>query len=43
MQYEAFHRRSIDAPEAFWGEQAELIDWHRPPDKILARSWMRFP
>jgi hypothetical protein len=29
MNYEAFHRRSIDDPEAFWGEQAELIDWHR--------------
>jgi len=28
--YADFHRRSIDERDAFWGEQAELIDWHKP-------------
>jgi propionyl-CoA synthetase len=30
MDYAAFHRRSIEQPDAFWAEQAQLIDWHRP-------------
>src|SRR3990167_8020442 len=33
--YREFHRRSIEQPEAFWGEQAGLIDWHRPFGKVL--------
>ena len=32
--YADFHRRSITDPEAFWGEQAQLIDWHQPPQRI---------
>ena len=27
MSYADFHRRSIEQREAFWGEQAGLIDW----------------
>jgi propionyl-CoA synthetase len=30
MDYTAFYRRSIDQRDAFWAEQATLIDWHRP-------------
>jgi propionyl-CoA synthetase len=43
--YKEFHARSIRDPEGFWGEQARLIDWHRPFDKVLEysrppfRSW----
>ncbi len=29
-----FHRRSIEDRDAFWAEQARLIDWHRPPEVI---------
>ena len=29
-KYKEFLRRSIEEPEAFWGEQAEFIDWHKP-------------
>ncbi|WP_225783471.1 propionate--CoA ligase [Xenophilus sp. Marseille-Q4582] len=36
--YADFYRRSIEAPEAFWAEQARLIDWHRPPEQILDAS-----
>jgi propionyl-CoA synthetase len=36
--YKEFHKRSIEQPEAFWGEQAQLIHWHKPPQKILDYS-----
>ncbi len=35
MRYEDFHRRSIEDPERFWAEQAQAIDWHTPPQRIL--------
>ncbi len=31
----AFHERSIRDPEGFWAEQARLIDWQRPFDRVL--------
>ena len=37
-RYAEFYRRSIDAPEAFWAEQAKLIDWKTPPQQILDAS-----
>ncbi|AMM23074.1 propionate--CoA ligase [Variovorax sp. PAMC 28711] len=37
-RYEDFYRRSIYSPEAFWSEQAELIDWQTPPKQILDAS-----
>jgi len=30
MDYASFYKRSIEQPEAFWTEQAQLIDWHTP-------------
>ncbi len=36
--YREFHRRSIEEPDAFWSEQAGLIDWHKPFDKVLDYS-----
>ncbi len=36
--YREFHRRSIEQPEAFWGEQAKLIDWRQPFSKVLDYS-----
>ena len=38
MQYEQTYRRSIDAPEAFWAEEARAIHWHKPPRQILDYS-----
>ncbi|KAG9596164.1 acetyl-CoA synthetase-like protein, partial [Aureobasidium melanogenum] len=35
MGYEESWKRSVDEPEAFWAEQARLIDWHEPPRQIL--------
>jgi propionyl-CoA synthetase len=34
MRYADFHRRSIEEPDAFWAEQARLIDWKTPPQRI---------
>jgi len=33
-----FHRRSIEDRDAFWSEQARLIDWQRPFDRVLGYS-----
>jgi len=38
MRYDDFHRQSIEQPEAFWAEQAKLIDWDRPFDKVCNYS-----
>jgi propionyl-CoA synthetase len=38
MNYADFHRRSIEQPDAFWAEQARLIDWHKPFDKVCDYS-----
>ena len=36
--YQEFHKRSIAQREAFWSEQAALVDWHKPFDKVLDYS-----
>ena len=36
--YAEFHRRSIAEREAFWREEATLVDWHRPFDQVLDYS-----
>ncbi|MDP1900474.1 MAG: propionate--CoA ligase [Rubrivivax sp.] len=33
-----FYRRSIDQRDAFWAEQASLIDWQEPPKQICDYS-----
>ncbi len=38
MNYRDFHRRSIEDREGFWAEEAKLVHWHRPPQKILDYS-----
>ena len=36
--YREFHHRSLDDREAFWREQAALIDWHTPFTEVLDYS-----
>ncbi len=36
--YADFYRQSIDQRDAFWAEQAHLIDWHTPPEQICDYS-----
>ena len=38
MRYADIHRRSIEDPEGFWGEQARLIEWSRPHTRVLDYS-----
>ena len=33
-KYEEFYKRSIEQPEAFWSDEAKLVDWHKPPQTI---------
>ncbi|MEG0678060.1 MAG: AMP-binding protein, partial [Comamonas sp.] len=37
-QFEDFYQRSIDDRDAFWAEQAELIDWQQKPTQICDYS-----
>ncbi len=34
-EYQAFHRRSIEDREGFWAEQAQLIHWQAPFERVL--------
>jgi propionyl-CoA synthetase len=34
MSYADFYRRSIDDREGFWAEQAAMIDWHQPFERV---------
>jgi propionyl-CoA synthetase len=36
--YREAHRRSIEDPESFWGEQARRIHWETPFKQVLDRS-----
>ena len=38
MRYEDFHRRSIVERDAFWAEQARLVDWEQTPQVICDYS-----
>ncbi|MBC7436989.1 MAG: propionate--CoA ligase [Bdellovibrionales bacterium] len=38
MGYAEFYRQSLDAPDAFWAEQAGLIDWQTQPTQICDNS-----
>jgi propionyl-CoA synthetase len=36
--YKEFHARSITDPQGFWADQAALIDWEKPFDRVLDYS-----
>ena len=36
--YEQFHARSLTERDAFWAEQAQLIDWSQAPEQICDTS-----
>ncbi len=38
MGYADFHRRSLTERDAFWAEQAQLVDWHTPPTQVCDYS-----
>src|SRR5262245_33202670 len=34
-EYQALWNQAKDDPEGFWGEQAQLLSWFKPWDKVL--------
>ena len=36
--YREFHRRSLDDRDGFWRDEAKLVDWHRPFERVLDYS-----
>jgi len=38
-KYRAMYKRSVDAPDAFWAEQAKRIDWMKPFTKVKNTSF----
>ncbi|MBL8449287.1 MAG: propionate--CoA ligase [Dechloromonas sp.] len=36
--YKEFHRRSVEQPDTFWSEQAQLIDWQEPFTQVCDYS-----
>src|SRR5512133_4295706 len=34
-EYRSFYRRSIESPESFWAEQAGMVDWQKPWERVL--------
>ena len=38
MDFSDFYRRSITYPQAFWADEATLIDWHTPYSQVLDYS-----
>lgn len=38
MGYAEFHRRSLAQRDAFWAEQARLVDWETPPRQVCDAS-----
>jgi propionyl-CoA synthetase len=38
MNYTDFYEQSVTDPQAFWNEQASLIDWHDPYTQVLDYS-----
>src|SRR5690625_8005860 len=45
--YRATFNQATQEPEAFWQEQAAMLDWHTPPTRSVdydgAVSWPWFP
>ena len=37
-RYAEFHRRSLVERDAFWAEQARLVDWERPFETVCDDS-----
>ena len=34
-EYERMYKHALDDPDAFWAEQANLVEWFTPPEKTL--------
>ena len=43
MKYQEFYQRSILDPEGFWEEQANQLNWFKPPTNILSKDTYNYP
>ncbi|UPQ78797.1 acetate--CoA ligase [Flavobacterium azooxidireducens] len=43
MQYNEFYQKSLDNPELFWKEQANLISWFKTAETILSKDKNDYP
>lgn len=39
-EYKAMHKKSLENPEAFWGELAEQLDWFKKWDKVMVEDFI---
>ncbi|MFA5399016.1 MAG: acetate--CoA ligase [Dehalococcoidia bacterium] len=38
-EYKKIYKRSIEDPDGFWGEQADLITWYKKWDKVMVNDF----
>ncbi|HAU32335.1 MAG: Acetyl-coenzyme A synthetase [Desulfotomaculum sp. 46_296] len=38
-EYKAMHKKSVEDPDAFWGELAEQLDWFKKWDKVMVEDF----
>jgi propionyl-CoA synthetase len=43
MNYNELYQKSLDNPELFWREQANLISWFKTPETILSKDKNDYP
>ena len=43
MNYQELYNESIQFPEKFWSDQANQIEWHKKPSKILSTDENNYP
>ncbi len=43
MNYNEFYQRSLDDPEGFWKEQADVLEWYKRPQTILSQDKNGYP
>ena len=43
MNYQDLYNQSTQFPESFWAEQANQIEWHKKPSKILTTDENNYP
>jgi len=43
MNYNEFYQRSLDDPEGFWKEQADVLEWYKRPQTILSKDKNGYP
>ena len=43
MNYNDFYKESLENPEQFWGNQANVLDWFKKPTNLLSKDANDYP